>query len=140
MVANQHPRAAPAKAEGLIGASLRLAHHEQENGAEEDEGQEVYEYPKQTAQTARPHDSNWNAARVDSRIGQSIAESGIFLDARRQLLLQIGSDSQPVSAHLDIRYFVAAGHLDDLVDPYLFRARHAGEEREEDRKHCHDDQ
>ena len=56
LVAHEHPGAALSEAEGLVIGALRLAHHEQQDGAEEDQRQQIDEDPEPVAELRRVFD------------------------------------------------------------------------------------
>ncbi len=86
-IKGHHPRPAAAKAHRLIIAALGLAHHKQDETAEEDKRQEVQHQAEEAAQTAGAFEGDLHSGRSGFHvvIGQGLHQVGLVVNTAGEL-------------------------------------------------------
>ena len=136
-VAHEHARPAAPKAHGLVAAPLGLPHHKQDDGPEEDEGQEVYEYGEDVSKSAGPLHPYLNARSIGSCVPQHLIDAGATLLARPEDVVSNVHHPERVLAYLNAPHLPALHHLDNLADGYIPRPGGRLEKGEEYGNHRH---
>ena len=88
-VARKHTGAALAKAKGLVARTLRLAHDEKEEGAQQRQGHERQEHVAPDIPELRIGDADFNLAQLlgrHAKVGQGVNQPGLILNAGLQRL------------------------------------------------------
>ncbi len=136
LVAGEHPGAALPEVHGLCVRALRLPHHEDEDGAEDEERQEVDEQPDPVPELARLLHVDLNAFVdvVDVVVLQELEQIRPFGQARldgRRVALELHRER--LSRDVDALDLALLGVLDDFGERLALRAARRAEEGDDDR-------